>query len=263
MRKTYRTHGVKEYWAARWDDIPADAPMENSDIYPLKYAELTIKDKNGKILEAGCGAGRILRNYHNRGYDIVGFDFIDVAIAKLNNIDSSLHVEVGDITNLKYDDQSFKYILAFGLYHNLEHNLDRAVSETYRVLENDGLVCASFRADNVQTRLTDWLAHKKEINKNLNNQESSFHKMNLTRKEFERLFERAGFIIESVYPVENMPVLYKFTIFRSLGHKNFDENKARKEGYRLSWFGQRLQNFLMKFFPEQFCNIYVLIAYKM
>lgn len=86
--------------------------------------------------------------------------------------------------------------------------------------------------------------------------------MNLTRKEFEQLFKRAGFIIDSVYPVENMPILYKFTIFRSSGHKKFDENKARKEGYRLSWFGQRLQKFLMKFFPDQFCNIYVLIARK-
>ena len=49
MRITYRAHGVKEYWAARWDDIPVDAPMENSDVYPLKYSELAIKDKNGKI----------------------------------------------------------------------------------------------------------------------------------------------------------------------------------------------------------------------
>ena len=259
MRITYRAHDVKDYWAARWDDIPADAPMENKNVYPLKYAELTIYDKKGKILEAGCGAGRILRNYHDRGQDIIGFDFIDVAISKLKDIDLTLHAEVGDITNLKYNDKSFKYVLAFGLYHNLENSLDKAVSETYRVLENDGLVCASFRADNIQTRLTDWLANKKDKNNNL---ERSFHKMNLTRKEFEQLFESSGFVIDSVYPVENMPILYKFALFRSSGHKKFDENKARMEGYRLSWFGQRLQNFLMGFFPDQFCNIYVLIARK-
>jgi hypothetical protein len=47
-----------------------------------------------------------------------------------------------------------------------------------------------------------------------------------------------------------------------LGHKRFDENKARKEGYRLSWLGQALQNFLMRVFSDQFCNIYVLIARK-
>ena len=58
MRITYRTRGVKEYWAARWDDIPADAPMENLSVYPLKYAQMTVKDKAGKILEAGSPGER-------------------------------------------------------------------------------------------------------------------------------------------------------------------------------------------------------------
>jgi len=86
--------------------------------------------------------------------------------------------------------------------------------------------------------------------------------MNLTRREFESLFTDAGFTIESVSPVENMPILYKFRMFRAGSHKDFDENRARAEGYRLSWLGQRLQNFLMRFFADQFCNIYVIIARK-
>jgi SAM-dependent methyltransferase len=262
MRITYRARGVKEYWTARWDEIPADVPMENLSVYPLKYAQMTVKDKAGKILEAGCGAGRVLRYYHNRGYDILGFDFIDVAISKLKEIDPTLQAEVGDITSLRFADQSFKYILAFGLYHNLEHGLDKSIQETHRVLEKDGLVCASFRADNIQTKLTDWLADRKAKSKGSDNKTRSFHKMNLTRNEYEQLFTRAGFVIDFVGPVENMPILYKFAFFRSAEHKKFDENKARAEGYRLSWFGQRLQNFLMRFFPDQFCNIYVLIARK-
>jgi len=262
MRITYRSRGVKEYWTARWEEIPADTPMENLGVYPLKYAEMTVKDKQGKILEAGCGAGRILRYYHDQGYDIVGMDFIDVAISKLKEIDPTLKAEVGDITNLHYADNSFKYLLAFGLYHNLEHGLDKAIKETYRVLEHGGVVCASFRADNIQTRLTDWLADRKAKSNGANTTGRAFHKMNLTRSEYQQLFTRAGFGIDFIGPVENMPILYKFAFFRSAGHKQFDENKARAEGYRLSWFGQRLQNFLMHFFPDQFCNIYVLIAHK-
>ena len=262
MRITYRTRGVKEYWAARWDDIPADAPMENLGVYPLKYAEMTVKDRVGKILEAGCGAGRILRYYHDRGYDIIGIDFIDVAISKLKKIDPTLQAEVSNITNLRFADQSFKYVLAFGLYHNLEHELDKAILETHRVLEKHGLVCASFRADNIQTRLMDWLHARKTKSSCGERKTQVFHKMNLTRSEYESLFTTAGFIIDFIGPVENMPILYKFTFFRSSGHKKFDENKARAEGYRLSWLGQLLQNFLMRFFPDQFCNIYVLIAHK-
>lgn len=158
MRVTYRPLAVKDYWAKRWADIPADKPMENRSVYPLRYSELTIKRNDGPILEAGCGAGRILRYYHDRGYDIVGIDYIDVAVNKLREIDPTLKAEIGDVTNLNFKDGSFKYVLAFGLYHNLQHDLDKAVAETWRVMQKGGRVCASFRADNVQTLLTDWLA---------------------------------------------------------------------------------------------------------
>ena len=82
MRITYRNHNIKEYWTSRWNDIPNDQPMTNDQIYPLKYAKQIIQDENGKILEAGCGAGRILRYFHNQNSDIFGIDFIESAIAK-------------------------------------------------------------------------------------------------------------------------------------------------------------------------------------
>ena len=261
MRVTWRKNGVKNYWANRWNDIPADEPMTNCNSYPLRYALETVNSKDGAILEAGCGAGRILRYYHDLGYDITGFDFIEVAVNKLKKVDCSLKVEVGDITQLKYKNEQFRYLLAYGLYHNLETGLDDAVKESWRVLEKGGRICASFRADNIQTRLTDWLANKK--NKEVKSDESlGFHKLNLTRKEFTSVFEKAGFVIDKVFPVENMPILYKFSFFRARSHKNFNENIARSEGYKLSFLGKFLQRILMKLFPNQFCNIYVIIATK-
>ena len=80
MRITYRNRGVKEYWATRWADIPADSAMPNEGVYPLKYALQTVVSRAGAILEAGCGAGRILRYFHERGYVITGIDYIDVAV---------------------------------------------------------------------------------------------------------------------------------------------------------------------------------------
>lgn len=261
MRITYRYKDNKAYWTKRWSDVPADKPMENQNVYPRKYAELTIRDNDGPILEAGCGNGRILRFYHNQGYEIIGFDFIEVAINKLKEIDPTLCVEVGDITKLRFENDSFKYLLAFGLYHNLENGLEDAISESHRILKNNGKVCASFRADNIQTRLTDWLTNRRSES-SVNDEPPVFHKMNLTRNEFSSLFKNNGFEIEDIYPVENMPILYKLSIFRAKSHKEFNENIARSEGYKLSYLGQKIQNILMKYFPNQFCNIYVLIGRK-
>ena len=86
--------------------------------------------------------------------------------------------------------------------------------------------------------------------------------MNLSKKEFVNLFQKNGFSVEIVRPVENMPILYKFKVFRAKGHKKFNENFARSEGYKLSNIGTFFQKALMHFFEDQFCNVYVLIATK-
>ena len=44
--------------------------MNDCKSYPLRYALETVNSKDGAILEAGCGAGRILRYYHDLEYDI-------------------------------------------------------------------------------------------------------------------------------------------------------------------------------------------------
>ena len=261
MRITYRRDNNKNYWTKRWENIPVDNPMDNPGVYPLKYAKMTVEDdKSGSILEAGCGNGRILRYFHDRGYNITGMDFIKVAIEKLKDSDPSLKAEVGDITNLDYADKSFKYVLAFGLYHNLEKGLDLSIKETFRILTSGGRVCASFRADNIQTKLTDWLEERRSKKLVSNDDVSSFHKMNLTKKGFIHIFKNAGFLIESIRSEENMPILYKFKFFRASSHKIFNENKARAEGYQLSLLGKIFQKSLMLILPNQFCNIYVLIA---
>ncbi len=257
MRITYRNKKNYEYWDSRWEAINVDEPMSNENVYPLKYSNLVIKDKNQRILEAGCGAGRILRYYHEKKFNIIGIDFIENVIKKLKKEDSSLKVEAENILNLNFEDNYFDVILAFGLYHNFNsENLNKSIKETFRVLKTNGKICASFRADNLQELIIDWLRK----DKNLENKE--FHKLNLTKKEFILLFENHGFEVENVFDVLNMPFLYKFKFFRSSNQKNFNENKAREEGFKLSFIGSLIQNILIKLFPRNFCNLYVMIAKK-
>ena len=260
MRITYRYKNNKLYWTDRWDSIEADDQMQNDNVYPLKYAKKLIKKKSSLILEAGCGNGRILRYYHDLKYKIIGIDFIKVAIEKLKKVDKSLKVQVADIRRLEFKNNYFDYILAFGLYHNfMGKELDTAIKQTYRVLKNKGQVCASFRADNLQTLFTDYLARVKSKS---SNKKKFFHKLNLSKKEFIRLFEKNNFKVIKVYPVENMPIIYKFKIFRHKTHQIFNENIARKEGYKLSILGNFFQKILIGFFPSQFCNVFVIIAEK-
>ena len=98
MRITYRNLNNKEYWNRRWQNLPLDKFPIDDNFYPLKYAKKVIIDKKGLILEAGCGAGRILNYYDKLGYKIVGVDFFNKVIKKINKL--LIKAEEGDIRNL-------------------------------------------------------------------------------------------------------------------------------------------------------------------
>lgn len=259
MRKTYRAEDTRTYWGRRWSSIPADAAMTNTAIYPLRHALDAVKRSPGRILEAGCGAGRILRHFHESGHRIDGIEYIPEAVAKLKETDPTLPVAVGDITALDFPDETFDCVLAFGLYHSLQGRaLGDALSETRRCMKDGALLCASFRADNLCNAINDWLADRRRSGGG----GDRFHKLNLTEDEFRLILEMAGFAVEGIEYVENMSLLYKFPIWRASSDKKMHEDKDRASGYALNAPGRFIQSCLMRFFPRQFCNVYVATARK-
>lgn len=264
MRATFRSHGgVHAYWQARWEAVPADDGTLNLARYPGIYAQDIISRTGSPVLEAGCGAGRIVRHFHNLGHDIVGIDYIPDVLGKIQSVDSTAQLAGADILRLPFKDNTFASVLAFGLYHNLEVGLIDALNETRRIIKKNGLLCASFRADNIQNRLLDRIVAKQVPLSHVDppgSVTSQFHKMNYRRKELETAFSQSGFIIESIRFVENMPFLYKFSALRASDCKMFDETTARAKGYRLSLGGRILQSSLMSISPAEFCNLYVIIA---
>ena len=270
MRKTYRQRDVKQYWTDRWSAVEVDDAMDNVDKYPLSCSlELLAKAAvaETRILEAGCGTGRLVRYFHDRGHDITGIDFVSEAIDKIKASHPKLKVEPGDITNLRFDKGTFSHVLAFGLYHNFEEGpMHSALVETFRVLGPGGKLCASFRADNLQNRLNDQYfadrLHATTSSAPKDTSDRQFHKINLTKAEIQRYVEKAGFVVDKIYEVENMPLLFKFKTFRHPRHKDFDEQAARREGYLLNHAGALLQYVLRKLFRRHFCNLYVVNCSK-
>ncbi len=257
MRITFRAHGGSlDYWQKRWGQISADDGKLNLGKYPGKYAEAAVSQRTGEILEAGCGAGRVVIHYHRLGRKIVGMDFVATAIDKIRAVEPGLELAVGDVRSLPFADGRFDVVLAFGLYHSLEDGVEKAFAETRRVMRPDGLLVASMRADNIQNRVIDWMASRGIPAAAAR----KFHKANYTRAEFVGLLRRAGFALDKMEYVENMPFVYKFRWLRHPTHREFNETVARGEGYRLSRLGNTIQGTLMRLFPASFCNIMVATA---
>tara|TARA_B100000700_G_C14968558_1_gene820111 strand:- start:425 stop:775 length:351 start_codon:yes stop_codon:yes gene_type:complete len=102
----------------------------------------------------------------------------------------------------------------------------------------------------------------KQKEKKENYAEKQFHKINLTKIEIKNFVQNAGFVVKKIDEIENMPLLYKFKIFRDRKHRKFDENISRKDGYLLNPIGSFIQLILRSMFRNQFCNLYVVIAEK-
>ncbi len=259
MRISYRAHGgALDYWQRRWDGVDVDSGAINLGRYPGLYAEQVMgaSRPDGPVLEAGCGAGRVLRHCHDQGHEIIGLDFIASVLAAIHREDAAIPLAAGDITKLPFPDETFSAVLAFGLYHGLEHGLEEAMADTRRVLKPGGLLCASMRLDNLQNRMTDRMAEKSAAGAGAR----SFHKLNLTTAEFKALVSRAGFEIESVDYVENMSFLYKYPVLRHASQRVFQESEARGAGYRFNLAGNILQRTAMALAPAQMANLAVITA---
>jgi len=260
MRVTLRREHVDAYWAKRWAAIPADEAAANAESYPLRYALEAMQAASGPVLEAGCGSGRILRHFHDRGENILGMDYVAPGLAKLARADGTLKLLQADMRRLPFPDKAFGCVLAFGLYHGIEHGLDQALAETRRVLAPGGMLCASFRTDNLQNRLIDWYADRKEQASGTG--AAQFHKLNLTRREYETLLTDAGFAVQKTYAAQNYPFFYKFPVLRAREQSRFDESRGRRDGYRLNLAGRLLQDGLYALAPYQMCNVTVCLARK-
>lgn len=103
-------------------------------------------DKNDKILDLGCGAGRTTINLFKNGFtNIIGLDIADKLIdfAKKYSNDYNLDIDfvVGDATKLEYEDNFFD-VLIFS-FNGMQcipglENRRAVLKEVYRVLKPGG-----------------------------------------------------------------------------------------------------------------------------
>lgn len=261
MRKVFRDKNNADYWENRWAKSGVDEDgFNNLNIYPIKYAELVAK-KGDKILEAGCGAGRVYFHYKNKGFDIKGIEYSKNAVDNILKKDSAAEVIEGSITDLPYENNSFDTILAFGLYHNIEDEkeLQKAFDETNRVLTSNGKLVASVRFDSYENNIVENIMKKRGAGKKFN----QFHRWHFSLKDMKR-FLGSGMEIERVYRARNVSFLFKYDFFRlkKLKSSNFSESKARSSGFELNVLGTILDKILHGLFPGLFSNLLVIIARK-
>ena len=90
-----------------------------------------------KILEIGCGIGTIVNKLNTQGYNIIGTDISNEAIAYGLEKYGEINLQVQPAENLPFADKSFDIVLSFDLFEHIAE-IDKHVSEVFRVLRSGG-----------------------------------------------------------------------------------------------------------------------------
>jgi len=119
-----------EYWTGKklWFGLLKFTPAYRGIVKLFKSINLP---KNARILDAGCGTGKLASFWLNEGYDILGVDISNTALA-ITNKKGVKTVKADILKGLPFEDNSFDLVYSDGL---LEHFIDPepVLKELFRV----------------------------------------------------------------------------------------------------------------------------------
>jgi len=168
---------------------------------------------HGKILDIGCGAGRVGLHYQKLGHEVVGIDISKVAVG-VSKKRGLKNVRLMSAERLEFPEGTFQTILLFGNNFGILGDEDRIVNmlkTIHKITSPDGVVLAESR-DVAATDNPEHLAYH-DKNRNRGNPiglvtlrlkyedvvDDWFHLRMASPEEMSAIAEKAGWKLEKTY----------------------------------------------------------------
>lgn len=166
---------------------------------------------NIRILDAGCGTGRMMEIIQKYG-TVSGIDYSAdaVCLAKSRGLNN---IEIGDLNNYTFEEKIYDTIVCLDvLYHSGIKNDLAVVEKFHRALKDKGILIINLPAFEYLKRSHDVVVHTKR---------------RYRKKAFENDLKELGFsIIRSSY---RMPHLYFIILISKLFHERTDSEKSESD----------------------------------
>jgi ubiquinone/menaquinone biosynthesis C-methylase UbiE len=136
---------VAPAYAAALPDLRAEQPLDRALLRVL--AEEVREAGGDRVLDAGCGTGRLVGPLQELGLRVVGADLSPAMVAEARSAMPEAEFHVADLAELPFDDESFDGVVAwYSLIHHDASSLHAALAELARVVRDDGRLLTAFHA---------------------------------------------------------------------------------------------------------------------
>jgi ubiquinone/menaquinone biosynthesis C-methylase UbiE len=143
VRYAYDT--VAQDYANHLPDTRAEAPLDLAMVDA--FADAVTSGEQARVLDAGCGAGRMSRYLAERGCLVEGVDLSSGMVAMARRDHGDLVFTVGSLTDLPYPDNQFTGVMLwYSIIHTPPAGQARIFEEAARVLRPAGHLLVSFQS---------------------------------------------------------------------------------------------------------------------
>lgn len=194
-----------------FDKIAESFSESRKELWP-EFEELKKYIKNGeRVLDLGCGNGRLFELFKGRNIEYTGVDFSEKLIEKAKEKYGD-YFKVADTFNLPFPDNHFDSIWSIAVFHHIPSKQLRlqALQEIKRILKTNGkliITCWNLYQSNYLKLLFKFTLIKLLGGSKLDFEDilvpwgktdvyRYYHAF--TRKELKKLFQKAGFKIEEL-----------------------------------------------------------------
>lgn len=116
----------------------------------IKYLKKNIPE-DSKVLDVGCGGGRIPKELYPTTKNLVGLDHDEEAVELVEkNLASYPEIKIinGKAEDMPFEDNSFDIIACLGTFCNFGELKEKALAEMKRVVKDDGILIISCYSEN-------------------------------------------------------------------------------------------------------------------